>query len=77
MLYISIPEGGCFVETDKEMTEMMRREFSTLNEANRKGVVEMTKFLALTQNNIIPAFLGEKGFVDTSIQEREERRETP
>jgi hypothetical protein len=55
------------METDKEMTDMLRQDFIALNETNRKGVIEMTKFLVLTQNSIIPDFLGENGVADTFI----------
>jgi hypothetical protein len=59
------------------MTEIMRQDFSVLNETNRKKIVDMTRFLVLTQNSIIPDFLGENGLADTSIRSQEERRETP
>jgi hypothetical protein len=49
------------VETDKKLAEMLRQDFSVLNEANKQGVIEMTKFLILTQNSILPAFLKESG----------------
>jgi hypothetical protein len=48
------------METDKEMAETLQRDFPVLNESNRKKVVEMTKFLVLTQNAIVPGFLEEK-----------------
>jgi hypothetical protein len=48
------------VETDKEMAEVVRAEFSLLNEANRKKVVDITKFLVLTQDTIVPGFLEKK-----------------
>jgi hypothetical protein len=65
------------VETDKEMTAVLRAEFSILNEANRKKVVDMTKFLVLTQNNIIPGFLQEKGLSDMSRRISKERPKMP
>jgi hypothetical protein len=55
------------METDKEM-EVLRVEFSGLNEVNKGKVVDMMKFLVLTQNTIIPGFLREKGLGDTSPQ---------
>jgi hypothetical protein len=55
------------METDKEMREMLEQDFSVLNESNKKKVVEMTKFLVLTQNTIVPGFLEENGPVDMSI----------
>ncbi|GHU76412.1 hypothetical protein FACS189461_3950 [Spirochaetia bacterium] len=51
------------METDKEMTENMRQDFSVLNEANRKNVIEMTKFLIRTQNTVVPGLLKEKGLL--------------
>jgi hypothetical protein len=62
------------MKTDKEMTDMLRQDFTVLNEANRKGVIEMTKFLVLTQNSIIPDFLGKNGSADTPIRSQEKRR---
>jgi hypothetical protein len=56
------------METDKEMTEILEQDFSVLNETNKKKVVEMTKFLVLTQNTIIPGFLEEKGPFDMSVE---------
>jgi hypothetical protein len=53
------------VETDREMKETLRQGFSVLNEANRKNVIEMTKFLVLTQNAIVPGLLEEKGPLST------------
>jgi hypothetical protein len=52
------------MDTDKEMTEILRHDFSALNEDNREKVVEMTKFLVLTQNTIVPGFLEGKSHVD-------------
>jgi hypothetical protein len=49
------------MEKDKEKTGILKKDFSTLNEVNKKNVVEMTKFLVLTQNTVVPAFLKEKG----------------
>jgi hypothetical protein len=37
----------------------------------------MTKFLALTQDRIVPGFLNEKGPVDMSIGTKKEKREMP
>ncbi|MDR2303819.1 MAG: hypothetical protein LBE10_04455 [Treponema sp.] len=47
------------MERDKEMTETLEQDFSILNENNKKKVVEMTKFLVLTRNRIVPGFLEE------------------
>jgi hypothetical protein len=61
------------METDREMTETLQQDFAVLNEANRKKIVEMTKFLVLTQNTIVPVFLEEKGPFDMSIGTEKER----
>jgi hypothetical protein len=61
------------METDKEMRETLKQDFSVLNETNRKNVVEMTKFLVLTQNTIVPGFLEEKSHFDMSTGTEKER----
>jgi hypothetical protein len=61
------------METDKEMRETLKKNFSVLNETNRKKVVKMTKFLVLTQNTIVPGFLEENSPVDMSIGTEKER----
>jgi hypothetical protein len=61
------------METDKEMTEILQQDFSVLNESDKKSVIEMTKFLVLTQNTIVPGFLEENGPVDISIGTEKER----
>jgi hypothetical protein len=61
------------MEPHKEMTETLEQDFPVLNETNKKKVVEMTKFLVLTQDTIIPGFLEEKGLVDMSIGTEKER----
>jgi hypothetical protein len=65
------------METDKEMMEILEQDFFVLNENNKKKVVEMTKFLVLTQKTIIPGFLEEKGPVEMSIGTEKERQEMP
>jgi hypothetical protein len=60
------------VETDREV---LRAEFSALNDTNKKSVIEMTKFLILTQNNIVPGFLQEKVLDDMSYVLSKERPE--
>jgi hypothetical protein len=62
------------METDKEMMEILEQDFSVLNENNKKKVVEMTKFLILIQNTIVPGFLEEKGPVDMSIRAEKEKQ---
>jgi hypothetical protein len=74
MIYCSIivfKEVG-FMESDREMTEILQHDFSVLNESNRKHVVDMTKFLVLTQNTIVPGFLEEKSPADVSVGTEEE-----
>ena len=39
------------------MNETLKTDFSALNEKNRASVLEMTKFLVLTQNAIVPKIL--------------------
>jgi hypothetical protein len=41
----------------ENMNEELIRDFSVLTEENKKKAVEMTKFLVLTQNAIIPEML--------------------
>jgi hypothetical protein len=65
------------MEPDKGMTEILKQEFSALNETDKKDVIEMTKFLVLAQNKIIPAFLSEHGFAyDRKSKNRRQRRNT-
>ena len=65
------------METDRELAEILQESFSVLNEANRKKVIDMTKFLILTQNTIVPSFLQEKRPIDMSIYAQKERLEMP
>jgi hypothetical protein len=52
------------METDKERAEILEQDFSILNENNKKKIIDITKFLVLTQDIIIPGFLEENGPVD-------------
>jgi hypothetical protein len=61
------------METDEEMMEALKQDFSILNESNKKNVVEMTKFLVLTQNTIVPGFLEGKWPFDMSIETEKKR----
>jgi hypothetical protein len=61
------------METDKKMMEILQQDFSVLNKINRKKIVDMTRFLVLTQNTIVPGFLEEKGPVDMSMGTEKER----
>jgi hypothetical protein len=47
------------VGQEKEI-KSMNKEFSYLSEENKKRVLDMTKFLVLTQNSIVPAILQKK-----------------
>jgi hypothetical protein len=61
---------------DKKMTENLRQDFSALNEANKRKIVDITKFLVLTQNTIIPRLLNENAHADTPARAQEDRRKT-
>ena len=37
--------------------QTLNNDFTILSEKNRKNVIEMTKFLIITQNTIIPGLL--------------------
>jgi hypothetical protein len=54
------------VEKDKKMAETLSKDFLSLTEENRKNIVDMTKFLVLAQNTIVPKILdnGDKNTVD-------------
>ena len=41
----------------ENLTETLNKDFSALTDNNKKSVLEMTKFLVLTQNTIIPEML--------------------
>ena len=41
----------------ENLTETLNKDFSALTDDNKKSVLEMTKFLVLTQNTIIPEML--------------------
>ena len=41
----------------ENLTETLNNAFSALTDDNKKSVLEMTKFLVLTQNTIIPEML--------------------
>jgi hypothetical protein len=65
------------METDKEMTKTLEKDFSVLNESNKKNIIEMTKFLVRTQDTIVPRFLKEKSPVDMSIGTEKGNRSRP
>jgi len=41
----------------EKIDETLKTDFSALSEKNRASVLEMTKFLVLTQNAIVPKIL--------------------
>jgi len=41
----------------ENLNETLNKDFSALTDDNQKSVLEMTKFLVLTQNTIIPEML--------------------
>jgi hypothetical protein len=56
------------MEQAEDMNETLNKDFSVLTEDNKKKVLEMTKFLVLTQKTIIPKILNL-----TKIEEHKER----
>jgi hypothetical protein len=64
MFVISIL-GDYFMAADKKTTETLRQDFSALNEANKRKIIEMTRFLLLTQDSIIPRLLRENAPAET------------
>ncbi|MDR1149188.1 MAG: hypothetical protein LBK66_11210 [Spirochaetaceae bacterium] len=47
------------MKREKDLKEILNKDFSVLNEKNKKSVINMTKFLVLTQNTIVPNILNE------------------
>jgi hypothetical protein len=41
------------------INETLNKDFSVLTEKNKKNVIEMTKFLVITQNAIVPNILND------------------
>jgi hypothetical protein len=56
------------MEQAENMDEILNKDFSVLTEENKRKVLEMTKFLVLTQKTIIPKMLNL-----TKIEEHKER----
>jgi hypothetical protein len=52
-------KGSKGMEKEKDLQETLKTDFSTLTEKNKKSVLEMTKFLVLTQNAIVPSILAD------------------
>jgi hypothetical protein len=65
------------MKTNEEMMKTLQQDFPALNDKNKKNVIEMTKFLVLTQNTVVPGFLEEKGSVDMSTGAEKERGKIP
>jgi hypothetical protein len=63
-------EKGRLMGQDKDI-ETLNTDFSTLTEKNKKNIIEMTKFLVLTQNTIVPELLNDKADVPPSPAEKE------
>jgi hypothetical protein len=42
---------------EEKQLQDLNKEFTSLNEMNRENIVNMTKFLVLTQDTIIPEML--------------------
>jgi hypothetical protein len=53
------------------MNETLNKDFSTLTEENKKSVIEMTKFLVITQNAIVPNILNEN-VSDTPVEKEKQ-----
>ena len=45
------------MKDDGDSIQTLNNEFSVLTEENRKSIIEMAKFLIITQNNIVPELL--------------------
>jgi hypothetical protein len=45
------------MEEARDSIQTLNNDFSVLTEENRKSVIEMTKFLIITQNTIVPELL--------------------
>jgi hypothetical protein len=59
------------VAKEKDLNKTLNKDFSSLNEKNKKSVLEMTKFLVLSQNNIIPSMLNETPPADAPLPKNE------
>ena len=56
------------MERNRKMAQILRQNFFVLNENNKKKIVDMTKFLVLTQNTIVPGFLEKNSPVDMPLE---------
>jgi hypothetical protein len=52
--------------------QTLNKDFSTLTEENRESVIEMTKFLIITQNTVVPELLhlDKKQLVKEEVKEK-------
>ncbi|GHV39429.1 hypothetical protein AGMMS49546_11450 [Spirochaetia bacterium] len=41
----------------QDIIETLQKDFSALTEENKKNIIEMTKFLVITQNKVLPSML--------------------
>jgi hypothetical protein len=63
------------MEQDKDK-ETLNDDFSALTEKNKKNIIEMTKFLVLTQNTIVPELLNDKSIIaDAPVSPMEAEKE--
>jgi hypothetical protein len=54
-----VSKGSKSMEKEKNLQETLKTDFPALTEKNKKSVLEMTKFLVLTQNAIVPSMLAD------------------
>jgi hypothetical protein len=57
------------------MNEILNKDFSALTEKNKKSVIDMTKFLVITQNAIVPNILDENTPADVPAPSNEAEKE--
>jgi hypothetical protein len=58
------------MEKENGLNETLKIDFSALTEKNKKKVVDMTRFLVITQNKIVPELLNSKDI--PALMEKEE-----
>jgi hypothetical protein len=47
------------MEAEMDLKDALNNDFLALNERNRKNILEMTRFLVITQEKIVPSMLNE------------------
>ena len=57
------------MKTEK-LPKSLKKDFSALTEIHKKKVIEMTRFLVLTQNNIIPEMLNSRSYMYKSEKKK-------